>query len=138
MILRTSFIQRLPNLVGLLFHYLGSPMDGAWLTVFLWGFRSIAVKLSDPIVDQLLILLQVELLIVGDRGNNGLLAYWLILGITELRQIWMAKCLLSSDSLLGVELQHLHEQIKSISRSITSKPLLQGLNLAGIKGINHR
>ena len=39
-------------------------MDGGGLAVFLRSLRSIAVQLADPIVDELLILLQVELLIV--------------------------------------------------------------------------
>ena len=106
-------------------------MDRGGLAVLLRSFRGIAVELPDPVVDQLLVLLQVQLLVVGDGRNDGLLTHRLVLGVAELRQVRVAEGLLRADSLLGVELQHPHEQVQSVSGSIISKPLLQGLNLAG-------
>ena len=112
-------------------------MDRGGLAVLLRSFRGIAVELPDPVVDQLLVLLQVQLLVVGDGGNDGLLAHRLVLGVAELRQVRVAEGLLRADSLLGVELQHPHEQVQSVSGSLIFKPLLQGLNLAGAQGVDH-
>lgn len=80
----------MPDLVGLLFHYLSRSVDGGGLAVFLRGLWGVAVELADSLVDQLLVLLQVQLFVVRDRGDNGLLAHGLILGVAELSQVGVA------------------------------------------------
>lgn len=59
-------------------------MDGGRFFELLRSFRYFVVEFFNSIIDQLLVLLEVELFVVGDRRNYGSFTHILLFRIAEL------------------------------------------------------
>ena len=101
-------VETLPVFVGLFTHNLSGSMDGRSRLLVVSHSRKLrlSVYLSNPVIYKLLVLLKVELLVVGDRRLDDLLAGEFFLGVMELGEVGMAEGLAYADPLIGVELQH--------------------------------
>lgn len=58
-----------------------------------------------------------EFLVVIDRYEDFLRAVWFLIWVVELGNVWVLESLFSGESLVGVELQKVLEEIKSVIRS---------------------
>lgn len=81
-------------------------MNRSRFSILLRSFRLLTVKLFHPVIDELLVLLQIQFFIVRNRRHYRFLTHRLFFRVTELRQIWMPQCLLRSQSFIWIKLQH--------------------------------
>lgn len=74
----------------------------------------LVVDLLDVVVDQQAVILEAEFSIVTDWWLDGLLAFVLLLGVAETCEVAALQDLSRSRPLLGVNLQHLQDQLYSL------------------------
>ena len=68
-------------------------------------------------------MLQVELLVVGNRRSDGLLAGGLLLGVMKLGQVRVPEGLGDADPFGWVEVQHLSQKVQSVTGGLGLEPL---------------
>jgi hypothetical protein len=69
-----------------------------FLSHLLLSFVDIRVELVPIFFDR-------ELLVIVNGNENLLCANWLLVGVVELRNVWVLECLLNCQSLVWVELE---------------------------------
>lgn len=69
-----------------------------FLSHLLLSFVDIRVELVPIFFDR-------ELLVIINGNENLLCANWLLVGVVELRNVWVLECLLNCQSLVWVELE---------------------------------
>lgn len=98
----------------------------------------VLVDLLDSVVDELTVLFEVEFLVVADGRVDGLGGIVLIFGVVELGEIRVLEDFCSSGSFLGVEFQHLADEVHGIGWGFRLEPFSHWLHLELVDRTDHR